>query len=225
MLGLENHLNLFHENRRGLPEPLARGLAVFLNTTAVDEHFSRYNGHSQFNATDLKLMKYPSRGALIQPGTWSCGGDLSPGDKMQRRYNQFNTKRRIKKLAESDLQHCSDLAEQVRYGGNPEHKKDPGDFGLTPPSGPRPEKSLCDAVDIFSRQDALNYLKSGLRRGLISDRFNGRWPQNIWSLTEDGNPLEAQLENPEMGTYHGYPMPQSDPLAAEIVRRWNKNNG
>jgi adenine-specific DNA-methyltransferase len=71
MLGLENHLNLFHENRRGLPEPLARGLAVFLNTTAVDENFRRFNGHTQVNATDLKLMKYPSRDVLIQLGKWA----------------------------------------------------------------------------------------------------------------------------------------------------------
>ncbi len=140
---------------------------------------------------------------------------------MQRRYNQFNAKRRIKEMAVGDLQHYSDLAEQIRYGGNPEHKMNPGDFGLTPPNGPRPGKSLCDTVGIFSRQDALKYFKLGLRKGLISDHFNGRWPQNIWSVTEDGSPLEAQLENPVTGTYHGYPMPQSDPLAAEIIRRWN----
>ena len=70
-LGFENHLNLFHENKRGLPEPLARGLAVFLNTTAVDEYFRRFNGHTQVNATDLRLMKYPSRDALIQLGQWA----------------------------------------------------------------------------------------------------------------------------------------------------------
>ncbi len=70
-LGFENHLNLFHENKRGLPEPLARGLAVFLNTTAVDEQFRRFNGHTQVNATDLRLMKYPSRDALIQLGKWA----------------------------------------------------------------------------------------------------------------------------------------------------------
>jgi adenine-specific DNA-methyltransferase len=40
VLGFENHLNLFHENKHGLPELLARGLAVFLNTTAVDEQLS-----------------------------------------------------------------------------------------------------------------------------------------------------------------------------------------
>ena len=71
VLGFENHMNLFHENKRGLPELLARGLAVFLNTTAVDESFRRFNGHTQVNATDLKLLKYPSREALIELGKWA----------------------------------------------------------------------------------------------------------------------------------------------------------
>lgn len=71
VLGFENHINLFHENRRGLPELLARGLAVFLNTTALDESFRRFNGHTQVNATDLKLMKYPSREALVALGGWA----------------------------------------------------------------------------------------------------------------------------------------------------------
>lgn len=71
VLGFENHMNLFHENKRGLPELLARGLAVFLNTTAVDESFRRFNGHTQVNATDLKLMRYPSREALMKLGMWA----------------------------------------------------------------------------------------------------------------------------------------------------------
>ncbi|MEO5342046.1 MAG: Eco57I restriction-modification methylase domain-containing protein [Gammaproteobacteria bacterium SHHR-1] len=71
VLGFENHLNLFHENKHGLPEPLARGLALFLNTTAVDQYFRRFSGHTQVNATDLKQMKYPSRATLIQLGEWS----------------------------------------------------------------------------------------------------------------------------------------------------------
>ena len=71
VLGFENHLNLFDENKRGLPEPLAHRLAVFLNTTAVDEHFRHFNGHTQVNATDLKLMKYPSRDALVRLGEWA----------------------------------------------------------------------------------------------------------------------------------------------------------
>lgn len=71
LLGFENHLNLFHENKHGLPERLARGLAVFLNTTAVDENFRRFNGHTQVNATDLRQMKYPSRDTLIKLGEWA----------------------------------------------------------------------------------------------------------------------------------------------------------
>lgn len=72
MLGLENHLNVFHDNKRGLPEPLARGLAVFLNSTVVDEHFRRFSGHTQVNATDLRQIKYPSRDALVQLGLWAA---------------------------------------------------------------------------------------------------------------------------------------------------------
>lgn len=71
VLGFENHLNLFHENKRGLPEVLAHGLAMYLNSTLVDENFRRFSGHTQVNATDLKLMKYPDRDALIALGTWA----------------------------------------------------------------------------------------------------------------------------------------------------------
>ena len=58
-----------------MPQTLARGLAVFLNTTAVDEYFRCFSGHTQVNATDLKLMKYPSRETLINLGRWAmqCG--------------------------------------------------------------------------------------------------------------------------------------------------------
>lgn len=70
-LGFENHLNVFHAGKHGLPEALARGLAVYLNTTAVDEFFRRFNGHTQINATDLRLLKYPTRDALIALGGWA----------------------------------------------------------------------------------------------------------------------------------------------------------
>ncbi len=71
MIGFENHLNLFHENKRGLPQALACGLAVFLNSTVVDNNFRRFSGHTQVNATDLKQMKYLSRSALSNLGTWA----------------------------------------------------------------------------------------------------------------------------------------------------------
>ncbi|MGO9318763.1 MAG: Eco57I restriction-modification methylase domain-containing protein [Terracidiphilus sp.] len=68
LLGFENHLNVFHEKKHGLTESLAYGLAVFLNTTAVDENFRRFNGHTQVNATDLRQMKFPDRHTLIKIG-------------------------------------------------------------------------------------------------------------------------------------------------------------
>jgi hypothetical protein len=77
-IGFENHLNVFHAERKGLPPALARGLAVFLNTTAVDRAFRRFSGHTQVNATDLKFLKYPSREALIRLGDWAArSGDLT----------------------------------------------------------------------------------------------------------------------------------------------------
>jgi hypothetical protein len=71
MLGFENHLNVFHERRQGLPEALANGLAVYLNSTALDDYLRRFNGHTQVNATDLRVLKYPSREALISIGKWA----------------------------------------------------------------------------------------------------------------------------------------------------------
>lgn len=70
-LGFENHLNVYHHGKKGLPEELARGLAIYLNSTVVDKYFRRFSGHTQVNATDLRIIKYPSRQALIELGHWA----------------------------------------------------------------------------------------------------------------------------------------------------------
>ncbi len=67
-VGFENHLNYFHEAGHGLPRDLALGLAVFLDSTLVDEYFRQFNGHTQVNATDLRSLQYPSRDALVRLG-------------------------------------------------------------------------------------------------------------------------------------------------------------
>jgi adenine-specific DNA-methyltransferase len=71
MLGFENHLNVFHSGKQGISEDLAHGLAVFLNSTALDEQFRRFSGHTQVNATDLRLLKYPNRQTLTRLGVWA----------------------------------------------------------------------------------------------------------------------------------------------------------
>lgn len=63
-VGFENHLNYYHEKGKGLPATLAKGLAIFLNSTLVDAYFRQFNGHTQVNATDLRSLKYPSRAEL-----------------------------------------------------------------------------------------------------------------------------------------------------------------
>ncbi|EFK06419.1 modification methylase BsuBI family protein [delta proteobacterium NaphS2] len=71
LLGFENHLNVFHDNKHGLPQALAVGLSAFLNSTPVDEHFRRFNGHTQVNATDLRTIRYPNHATLILLGKWA----------------------------------------------------------------------------------------------------------------------------------------------------------
>ena len=70
-IGLENHLNVFHRGRQGLEEYVARGLAVYLNSTAVDDYFRRFSGHTQVNATDLRNLQYPSTKTIAELGEWA----------------------------------------------------------------------------------------------------------------------------------------------------------
>lgn len=68
VVGFENHLNYFHLNGEGLPGNLARGLALFLNSTAVDQYFRQFSGHTQVNATDLRNLHYPTVKQLEEAG-------------------------------------------------------------------------------------------------------------------------------------------------------------
>jgi adenine-specific DNA-methyltransferase len=69
LIGFENHLNYFHAAGKGLPSRLARGLAVYLNSTLFDRYFRLFSGHTQVNATDLRKMRYPTREQLILLGS------------------------------------------------------------------------------------------------------------------------------------------------------------
>lgn len=132
---------------------------------------------------------------------------------------KFNPKRRIAQApAKEDL---AELAEKVQYGGNAAHKRNPGDFGLPPPLGPRPGKTLCDDADVVRHAVALDLLQEGIRRGLVSKQMHNGFPQNIWSVSNEGIPLEAELENAEKGTYHGYPMPEDDGFRLKVIQQWD----
>lgn len=114
------------------------------------------------------------------------------------------------------------MCSRVIYTGSPLHKRDSGDFGLAPPAAPRANKTLCDVAGIRERALAQELLRAGVGRGLVSEQTGtgGQFPQNIWSVTDDGIPLEAQLENAVQGAYHGYPLPTSDPLREQVLAWW-----
>ena len=152
-------------------------------------------------------------------------------DNPVKRKRNFS-KNKFLSATPDDLVRLRQLSKRVAYIGNPSHKKNPGDFKLTPPSGARLGKSLCDAAGIFSHKEALSLLKRGMCLGLVSSQERNGFPQNIWAVVERNGkliPLEAQLhmsgvEDSE-GQYHGYPLYPSDPLYAEILRRWEILNG
>ena len=144
-----------------------------------------------------------------------------------KRYNKFNEKKKFREESNGGGLPLDELSKMVRYGGNPEHKRNPGDFNLTPPAAPRAAKSLCDSAGIFTLKEASRLLIEGVKHGLVSAQVNSKgFPQNIWSVLVCDNgriiPLESQLENPYKGTYHGYPLPETDPMYKKVLKKWEK---
>jgi adenine-specific DNA-methyltransferase len=78
-VGFENHLNVYHRDNAGLPMELAKGLAVFLNSTLVDSYFRQFNGHTQVNATDLRMLRYP--GLMMLEALGASVGEEFPSQK------------------------------------------------------------------------------------------------------------------------------------------------
>lgn len=133
---------------------------------------------------------------------------------------KLNPKRRLH--PNPDLKQLGRFADQVAYGGHPHHKRSPGDFGLTPPSSPRPNKSLCDGVGIFQREVAQHLLVSGMRRGIVSPDTADEFPRYVWSVTDEGIVLEARCDDPRRGRYHGYPLEPCDPMTELVRQRWRE---
>ena len=133
----------------------------------------------------------------------------------------FNAKRRLQPTPhdEGQVHRLKDLSARLQYAGSPLHKRGPGDFNLDPPAALRPGKSICDDV-IDCHADAQRLLEEGAKKGLISIQINGGYPQNVWAVTPQGVALEAMLDNSERGSYHGYPMPEADPLRMLVLDRW-----
>lgn len=93
-IGFENHLNVFHSGKRGIAKNVAHGLAVFLNSTAVDHYFRRFSGHTQVNATDLRLLRYPELAELETLGRWTRKQDRLTEELINQQIEALNGKRK-----------------------------------------------------------------------------------------------------------------------------------
>lgn len=67
-VAFENHLNVFHARGHGLDEDLAKGIAVWLNSSVIDKFFRTFSGHTQVNATDLRTLRFPAPETLRDLG-------------------------------------------------------------------------------------------------------------------------------------------------------------
>lgn len=116
-----------------------------------------------------------------------------------------------------------ELLKSAQYEGSPYHKRNPGDFGLTPPARPRPDKTLCDEAGILSKAAAEELFRVGIERGLVSEaRTTGGFPKEFWVVDDEGNVYEAMYGGSRDGCYHGYPVRRNDSLFHEVTTRWGQ---
>src|SRR5258708_38842167 len=90
VIGFENHLNVFHSGKKGIDKSVAHGLSVFLNSTAVDDYFRRFSGHTQVNATDLRLLRYPELKKLKRLGRWAQQEQHTTQELIDRQIEALN---------------------------------------------------------------------------------------------------------------------------------------
>jgi hypothetical protein len=133
---------------------------------------------------------------------------------------RFNRKRRVMDTPPPQ-EARNELASRVTYLGHPHHKREPGDFKLSPPAQPRPDKTLCDEAGIKNRAKARRWLLEGIRRGVTSDYTGHVFPKNVWAVTDQGIVLEARGD--EKGNYHGYPLFEPDPFRQVVLQHWGKS--
>ena len=82
--------------QNGLSPELAKGMAVYLNSTLFDEYLRQFNGHTQVNASDLRNLKYPSPEVLAR-----LGANVNDDD--------FPSQQKIDELLEAEIGQSADI--------------------------------------------------------------------------------------------------------------------
>jgi len=117
------------------------------------------------------------------------------------------------------------LRKNAGYEGIAYHKRSPGDFGLTPPAAPRPDKTLCDEANVTRRAIADTLLARAINGGLVSDATGAPgFPKQLWVVAEDGQVFEAMYGGSSTGLYHGYPIRRNDPFFDEVIHAWGRRD-
>lgn len=128
-----------------------------------------------------------------------------------------NPKRRIAPPDWIDLAARTRLAESLTYVGSAHHKRRPGDYGLHPPTNPRPWKSLCDSNGPVLLAEARGLLRQGILKGMFSIFDDDGEPKYVWSVDESNRPYEAKVG---LGGYHGYLLEDADDMSKLVLREW-----
>lgn len=67
-IGFDNKTNIVHQDKHGMCEDLAKGMAIYLGATFTDQWLRRFSGHTQVNAGDLRALRYPDIDTLMSWG-------------------------------------------------------------------------------------------------------------------------------------------------------------
>jgi hypothetical protein len=114
------------------------------------------------------------------------------------------------------------LRANAAYEGSPFHKRDPNNFGLTPPTYPRPDKTLCDEAGITDKAIAYALFSRAIEVGLVSRAWNDGFPKQIWMVDAGNQVFEAIYGGSRRGRYHGYPVRLRDPLFDQVRAAWER---
>ena len=137
-----------------------------------------------------------------------------------------NPKRRLAPRGELDAEDLRRVAREARYTGSAHHKSKLGDYGFTPPTSPRPSKSLCDGRRIVCIREAGTLFRQGLSRGMVSRYAEGGFPKYVWAVDQDGEVYEAKVGG-DGRSYHGYALNADGErdLCRWVITEWNARAG
>lgn len=112
------------------------------------------------------------------------------------------------------------IAARMRYEGSGHHKLRPGDYHFSPPTSPRPSKSVCDDLRTVLLAEASQLFRTGIAKGMISKPGPDGLPKYVWAVDADGQAYEAKQGGTRPGDYHGYRLRNDDPQCRIVLDEW-----